>query len=414
MATSHFLRTYEQFVDLASDTPQEFVHASGLIALSTISLGRRWIARGPGQIRPNLFVMLVADSSKDYKSTAVTLVTDVLREVEADRIGPTDMTAEGLVSYMRKRPGTGNTRNKLLLSIREFGKYLAASQSYNSGLSPVLCDLYDGESFERVRSGKKPIKIPNPRVSILAACAYGMLERYAVEQDWTTGFYARFAFVTPINRKARNPNIPPAFPADQRRTAIGALGSLSEYLIKAPGAMELAPDAIRVANLFSAAFQPQQHDVILQASRERLMIMVWKIAMLYQIDEDPSQPIGVWAMERACAFARQAWNAFLYVYASTAGSEFAREVRKVWQFVFDRSWKEGQPQEGATRRELMRRFHLNAERLLQMIDVLQKMEVIYPATDGRRSAFMANDGPSDPTADEFPSDGGESPLQEVH
>jgi hypothetical protein len=105
---SRFLAAYHDLFFSSTDACPEYALASGLACLSTISLSRRWIERGGG-IHPNLYLLLVGESSRDRKSTSIKMAQGLLADVEESRLGPGDFTSEGLVFHMRKRKA-GNSR----------------------------------------------------------------------------------------------------------------------------------------------------------------------------------------------------------------------------------------------------------------------------------------------------------------
>ncbi len=365
---SRFLASYENYVGKITDAPQDFGHAAGLSILSTICLGRRWVDRGRG-IHPNLYIMLTADSSADRKSTSVDLAIELLREVDEDRIGPDDFTGEGLVSFMRKRPkSVGGTRSKIVLPLPEFGSFLAATKSYGGTLSPTLCKLYDGTTFERVRSGKKPVKVVNPRVSILGGVAFAMLEQFANHYDWTNGFFARMIWVTPKNRRPRMA-VPPKPTKADFDLARAALADVHKIVKLAPGPMAIDPNADALLQTFIATI-PDDGDIALIAQRERLINSAMKVAMLYQVDLDPGLPIGTQAMTKAIAFANQAYLAFQFVYSRSSGSERGRLIRKIWRKITEMGTA------GIARRDLYRACHLSLDEFNPLMDIMETGGVV--------------------------------------
>lgn len=364
---SRFLAAYQTFMSKATDAPKSFVVAGGLACLSTIALGRRWLNRGNG-VRPNVFLMLTADSSKNRKSFSVDTPIELLRDVEEERVGPKDFTSEGLIFTMRKRKGPLKSRNKLILPISEFGRYLAAAQSYAASTGAMLCDLYDGDDYERVRSGKRPLYIEKPRLSMLAAVAYGMLEKFADPKDWITGFFARIVWVMPEAdpNRVRYFN-QPTKPTAERDLAKAALIDLREELRGSVGAMTVSAQADAAFDAFAKPFASQEtNDPVLEAQRERLLNTIWKIATLFQIDENPQHPIGPQAMGYAIWFAQQAWDSFQKIYARTASSPFAKLQRRIHQHVFDAGTV------GISRREVYRSLHLQAEHFDRALDSMIK------------------------------------------
>lgn len=371
---SRFLRAYEECFAKMTDAPPEFGHASGLAILSTVALGRRWVERGSGKVTPNLFLMLTAGSSRDRKSTTVQTAMKMIAAVEPRRVGPEDFTAEGIVSHMRSRPGTGKTRSKIILGIEEFGNYLATAQrAYGSNMSATLCKLYDGQSFERVRSGKKAVKITSPKLNLLGGVAYGMLEKFADPLEWITGFFARIIWIIPMAQRERFA-VQPEFPAAEWMQAVDDLKHLTTELkmtYENSGAFKIADDASAMYRAFAAeasAAAEKLGDPAMVAQRERLNNTVLKLAMLYQIDIDPMQPISARAMERAIFFAKQAWLGFWRVYTRTDGTPFGRLVNKVWRRMTELK--------RVNRRDLYRAVHLKVDEITPAIDLLLKAGIL--------------------------------------
>lgn len=369
---SRFLAAFETYFQRSTDAPREFGHTGGLSCLSAIALGRRWIQRGKG-IHPNLYWVLVADSSRDRKSTSVELAESVVKAVEPERIGPNDFTPEGLADFMRPSAG-GKPRNKLVVYDPEFGGFLArCTRSFGFGLPSFLCQLYDGQDFRPARRGKCTPVI-EPRVSMLAACAYGMLKRYSDPAFWLNGFWARFVFVTPIAPRETFLLQPPTAMAEFD-IACAALANLRRELKASRGPMTIELEAEQLYSTFAQSFA-EGDDPIIAAQRERYLRAIWKLAVLYQVDENPQHPIGTAAVNRAITYISTAWQAFQRVYNDTEadieldGNEFANVLRRVAEHV-----KAAGP-DGISRREILRIFHRRAYLLDAVIDTLIKYGVV--------------------------------------
>lgn len=379
---SRFLSSFRTFVSAISDTPNEFIEAAGLVCLSTIAMGRRWIPKG-NEIRPNLFVMLIAGSSRDRKSTALSHALDLIDDVEPERIGPDDFTAEALVRHM-STPFKGDrpAKNVQTIGIREFGTYLAQAQTYGATASAQLCKLYDGDSFKQIRATREPLQVDKPRLTIIAACAFGMFERYADPKDWNTGFYARFLFIPALNRKPRN-DIPPGQALVERECAMARLVDLRRELLEVSGPMAMLPAAEEVFRSFLTSFGPESTDPAENASMERLYNTTLKLALLYQIDLAPERPIGPEAMSLATAFGKVAWAGFQRAYRTSAGDDSSRLFRKLWKAISESK------ECGVDRSILLRNFHLAAGRFDQILrtlianGIVELREVANPNGRGR-------------------------------
>lgn len=348
--------------------------------LSTIALGRRWIERGASKIKPNVFMLLTADSSRDRKSTSVQLASNVLRKIEPKRIGPDDFTAEGLISMMRKRPGKGKTRNKLILPIEEFGSYLAtARRAYGENLAASMCKMYDGRTFEKARAGKKPIEIRDPTITLLGGVAYGMLEKYADPNDWNTGFFTRILWITPVNRRPVFVTPPPT-PTLEFKIVIDQLNDLNQILrvTGKNGGMLLTPNAEAIHEEFVSELQSDEsrEDPAIVAQRERLFNAVWKLSILYQIDIDPSAPISDQAVDHACMFARLAWQGFRTVHSRASGTYNNRIYRRTWEFLY----KMAEQGKEVEKRDIYRSLSVPVEEIMPVLIGLTQAGMISDLT----------------------------------
>lgn len=371
---SQFLAAFERYAVTVTDAPMDFLHAAGLACLSTVSLSRRWIERGNG-IHPNLFLMLLAGSSADRKSTAVKLGIDMLEKVERGRVGPTDFSGEGLISSLAAR-GDARPKTRVILPVPEFGNYLAtASRQHGATLSPTLCQVYDGDSFSRVRSGKPIQRIVKPRVSLLGGVAFGMLTKYGDPTDWVTGFYARILWITPSQRRPRF-SLAPEPDRTAERIARESLSSLRLQLKATPRALDIDPRALSIYEEFAAAVPEDQADPAIAATRERLMNAVWKLALIYQIDLDHNAPISRQATDSAVQFARRTWDAFQVAYAASSGSALGRNANRIWAAA-------GAAGEFAPRRELYRKLHIPVDEFMPAVQILIALGVVRQRTRNR-------------------------------
>lgn len=322
--SSRFIWPFRQFFLQATDAPFEYGEAAALMALSSIALGRRWLEYGNG-IKPNLFLMLAGASSVARKSTCVNYTKKLIQEVDDARVGPRDYTVEGLIRWMQEKdPQTNRVRNKVVLFAEEFGADLARMEAYAGTTATDFCALYDGEGFEKVRAKGGVTRIDKPRVSLFAACAYPMLQRYLKPKDWLNGYLMRFVYVTPMTMREKF-LIQPQPPQHLWKQASIALKILRDDLQRMHYGMSLDPQAIALFTHAITQFDAHADTTanIAQTYKARFGVNILKLAMLYQIDEDPNAPVGYNAMQNAMQFAfTTCWPSFQSAYRKTAMGDF--------------------------------------------------------------------------------------------
>lgn len=332
---SRFLKPWRHFFLQATDAPHEYCEAAGLMCLSNISIGRRELDVGRG-VRPNLFMMLAGDSSVARKSTSVNFSKLMTEAVEPDRVGPRDYTVEGLLKWMaEKDPQTKKGRNKVCLFAEEFGSDLARMEAYASTMPTDFCALYDGESFEKIRAGASPLTVERPRVNLFAASAYQMLATYLKARDWLNGYLMRFVYVAPLGMRPKN-YIAPPWPQTDFDNARIALTILRDDMVRAkftrlPFDKQAEQEMIQWTmgvDAFAANLKDSmgaQHTYV-----SRFTVNVQKLALLYQIDDDPQAPVGVTAVRQALDFASKVcWPSFRHVYETTTADDFSGALSSV-------------------------------------------------------------------------------------
>lgn len=379
---SRFLVPYAQYVAQRTDAPVEFGHAAGLMCLSGVAIGRRWLSNG---LHPNLFMLLVGPSSRDRKSTSINLGMEILEDVEPQRMGPGDFTMEGLLNQMRTTKDSDPEKSRCVIPIPEFGTYLAqGKKSYMIGGSTLLCQLYDGDTVIRARA-KDQIVVKNPRVCVIGGCAHGMLEKYVETVDWEGGFFARMMFVLGKTKLADFSAKPPENPS-ARDAVRAALRDLSNELKAFPGVHPMDMAAMHAYDTYVRSIPDRTGDPATVAQRERLLNTISKLALLYQIDDNPSSPIGLQAMTNAIAFSMHCWESFKYAYGLSSGTYLNKLARKLWREISDGE-EAGPGSRKIRRRDLMRKFHMNLTDVVPLIKTLKDAglvaELIAPDRYGR-------------------------------
>lgn len=314
---------WRSFFLAATDSPAVYGEGAGLVALSTLTLGNRWLSVGSG-IRPNLYMLLTGDSSVARKSTAVRFARKAIEEINPGLVGPRDYTMEGLYKWMaQKDEQTGKSRNKFCLFSEEFGSDLARTEAYGGTFKEDMCALYDGDDFTKVRAKSDSITIAKPRVNLLGGVAYPLLTRYCSKDDWFTGFLMRFLFISPVEMRPTWV-LQPQFPRAQWDSAVQALAALYEEMRDHPHALALSPGAQQLYMSFLKTVPvADAQDAVTPVYTQRLGPNVLKLALLYQIDDDPQADVSDAAMQNAIDFTNYClWPSFRVAYRASTLNEF--------------------------------------------------------------------------------------------
>ena len=368
---SRFLKDYQTFSEKASDASLEFTQACGLSLLSSVLVRYRWLNIGKG-VHPNLYTLLVGNSSDDRKSTSINRAMDMLALVSPRRAANLDFSAASLVHMMGDHKGKQG-RRVMTLSFEEFGDSLAKMNlNWGGDIGTTLTKLYDGKSFEvsRLTQGK-PYKVKNPSLAILAAGAYGMLEKHVKPLEWDGGFFARILFILPHTKRPPF-TVEPAFPQVEHDNALMSLKHIHGEVTNNKSVMSVSRSAeqlyIKYANAVKA--DDFQSLTAFDAVRARLLNIMWKVAMVYQVDLGPGLTITDQAVDLAWKFGNTAMNNFKYLYNRCTGDDHTKNMRKVEAAVIAAGAT------GLTKREIHRKTHLLDGMVMPSIDALLRIGFI--------------------------------------
>jgi hypothetical protein len=194
-----FLITYFAWAHQCTDAPWAYHLGGGLSLLAATAPADLGLAFAGGTLRGNLFTALAGRSGEDRKSHSLSLARDLLGDVAPTLVGTEPATSAGLIDSLAATPTQ-------LVTYSELGVFLAdaASGGHKETLKSEYNKAYDCTGIERVKANQNRISVPNPRLSLLAACAVPYLERYTDATDWTGGFMSRW-FLLLANRERNLP-----------------------------------------------------------------------------------------------------------------------------------------------------------------------------------------------------------------
>lgn len=186
-----FLDKYVEWASAATDAPKSYHIACGIVVLSTLLSGSIYLPTSFGPIFPNIWCMLLADTTITRKSTAMSLALRLLNTVTPDSVVFTDTTPEGMMAALSKRAG----KSSLFWKDEVSGLFdKVRRKDYLSGLLEDMTYLYDGRYVKRVLS-KTEVEVHDPRFVFLCAGirtrVLSMLDEYYVH----SGFLPRFLIV---------------------------------------------------------------------------------------------------------------------------------------------------------------------------------------------------------------------------
>jgi Protein of unknown function (DUF3987)/RepB DNA-primase from phage plasmid len=210
-----FIERYIKWASIVTDASIQYHQASAFILLSSVLSNTVMLKTSFGNIIPNLWFLILADTTLTRKSTAMDLAWDLLMDTDPGAILATDGSSEGIMSALKDR------ENRSSIYFRdEFTGFLEsiAHKDYMAGMSEAFTKLYDGKDFKRLLR-REEIHVRNPRFLIYAGGIKSKTEMLLNDEHISSGFIPRFIFITadpdpksirpvgppnPINTEARD------------------------------------------------------------------------------------------------------------------------------------------------------------------------------------------------------------------
>lgn len=187
-----FIEKYTEWADKLGDAATQYHPAGAFIILSCLLSGDVRLPISIGTLVPNLWVMILADTTLTRKTTAMGNAMDLLKEVEEDIVLATDGSMEGLMTAVAARPNRTSLflKDEITGLIESMGK-----KQYMAGMMEALTNLYDGKQVKRVlRSGT--INVKNPIFVFFGGGIREKMVELLQYQHVTSGFLPRFVFIT--------------------------------------------------------------------------------------------------------------------------------------------------------------------------------------------------------------------------
>lgn len=186
------IEEYVQWARTTGDASWQYHRVGAIVVLSSLLAGSIRLPTTFGNLIPNLWFMILADTTLTRKTTAMDLAVDILSEIDPDVILATDGSIEGLMTSMSMRPG----RPSLFLR-DEFSGLLEMMQrkEYLAGMAETLTKLYDGKFQKRVLR-KETIEVRDPILVLFAGGIKDRVESLLGYELVASGFIPRFLMVS--------------------------------------------------------------------------------------------------------------------------------------------------------------------------------------------------------------------------
>lgn len=365
------------------DSPPQYHIAGAFIILSALLAGNIRLQASFGTIKPNLWFMILADTTLTRKTTSMDRAMDFLEEINSDVVLATEGSIEGIFAQMAMRPGLPS-----IFLRDEFSGLLQgmAKKDYMAGMGEMLTKLYDGKMLKRVLA-TKTIDIKNPCFIMFTGGIKKRIFSLLSYDDVVSGFLPRFLFVTGQSDVSKlKPVGPPThenvfvrdklmerfrsiyehYDAGRIRVTMGE----QTKTIKKLWDVELTPEAWAIFNRYDAQMlsQATNHSKreILLPSLVRLSHSGLKAAMLIAASKRLDDKIVVTEYDITHAFYYvEKWRDYLMEVLMNIGkTAYESQLDAILQAL-----KQAGP-DGMKKGELMRNYQLNAKNVEEILQTL--------------------------------------------
>jgi hypothetical protein len=392
-----FIDRFQTWASSRTDAPREFHLGGALMALSTSLSDRMSVQTSFGPVRPNLWIMLLANSTIARKTTSMKLSLEI-----TDAISDTLLATDGSIEGMLTELGARNGQTSVFVR-DEFTSFLAGAKKkdYMAGMLTDMCGLYDGSRVKR-RLRKEILEVKNPIFLLFAGGVETKLLELLTHEDVTSGFIPRFI---PVFGATDIEDLQPI--GRSRPRSFEAKDALVEELRAIQDNMPIVPEArvagVAVGNsvvhvdLSDEAWERLQesqnyllrladgHDAkdLLMPCTERLVVNVLKVSALIaasrqrEVDDNRQMQVELDDLMLSLYYARGWLDHLLRIVTRVGRDPFDQETHKALEYITAAG--EG----GISKGHIMRQFRMSARTAEEVLGTLEEREeVVVTGGDG--------------------------------
>lgn len=396
-----FIERYMQWASGLGDAATQYHQAGAFVALSSLLAGSVRLPTSFGTFHPNIWFMILADTTLTRKSTAMDIAMDLVADIDDDLILATDGSLEGLLGSLSTRPG------KPSIFLRdEFSGLLEAmtKKDYMAGMPELLTKLYDGKLQKRVLR-KEVIEVKDPRLIVFAGGIKTKITGLLTYDMVSSGFMPRFVFITAESDLSRvKPIGPPTIQSSGNRDAIvSELLDIAKYYNRTQTlSIENSKITIQKQQVTNAVMSDEawmrynkletqmldrglkhERPEIMTPVGDRLAKSMLKAALLIAAARQKNEEIKIELIDilRAIKYGEQ-WAAHsLEVMNSVGKGSAERQLDNIATFVRRKP-------EGVTRSAIMQSYHLTARDASNLFDTLEQRGMIKRIRTGKAELIL--------------------------
>ena len=394
-----FISEYKSWASESTDAPEQYHELSCFIALSAIiSKGLSLQIKFTDNFRPNLWGLLLGETTLSRKTTAMDMAMDIIIDLEPELILASDGSAEGLLSGLSERPSQVSIFYKDEVS----GFFDSINRKdYLAGFPETLTKLYDVPKVLPRRLRKETITVVEPYFIFFGGGIRDKVYSLINDDYIFSGFIPRFLVVSSENdiSRVRRTGPPTTVSTDKKNKLVNKFADLKEqYSVKVPIKIGTQVDYIDrqvrawmkddawqffgdvEEQLQKSAMESQWKDLALPTF-SRMAFSMLKMGMLISASRKPidsSNRIEIELSElKQAAFYIQKWGKYTIELIKSSGkSKFEQQHDAAFAYI------RSSPT-GVTQSEFMRRFHMTSKQMKDIRETLYDRGLIDIEKQGR-------------------------------
>lgn len=216
MPPKSVLDDYKAWAVEATDAVEEYHELACTMLLSSILSAGLYLNTSFGKVVPNLWGLILGDSTLTRKTTAMKMAMEFVAEVDRELVVATDGSVEGMLTALAARPGKVSVFYK-----DEVSGFIDSinRKDYLAGMSETFTQLYDVPPFLTRLLRKETITITSPVFIFFGGGIRDKMYALLNDEHVLSGFLPRFLIVggnADVNKIRPTGPLAPALDAKRR------------------------------------------------------------------------------------------------------------------------------------------------------------------------------------------------------
>ena len=391
-----FFKDYMTWGEQATDAVPAYHELGAFVTLSAVLAQSIRLKTSYGEMVPNLWGLVLGDSTLTRKTTAMRMCMDLIQEIDQDMILATDGSVEGILTGLSLRP----SQTSIFYKDEVSGFFDSMNKrDYLAGMPETLTQLYDVPRLLNRRLRKETITIQSPIFIFFGGGIKDKVHSLVSDEYILSGFLPRFLIVSGDADVSKIRTTGPATPeiVELRQNVLRGVADLYETYVRSER-VEIAGqiaelDAVIDAQLTEDAwkrYQELEMDMVKAASEspmsmlalptfERMSRSVLKMSVLVGATRQEPQDGRIEVEETDVSYAAS----FIQRWGNHTIDLIQNSGRTTAQRTIDRVLEAIEKNPGIARGKLMQHYKLRKREMDEIQGTLEDRGQVKVTREGR-------------------------------